>query len=51
MFIKAYTFPVEKVTDVVAIAQMSVMSTPGIFVDGKLVHVGAFENAGAIIHH
>ncbi len=35
---------VEKVTDMVAIARAGVMSTPGISVDGKLVHAGGLPD-------
>ncbi len=36
---------VEKVTDAKAIAQAGVMSTPGVAVDGKLVHAGGLPDA------
>ena len=36
---------VEKVTDAKDIAMAGVMSTPGIAVDGKLVHAGGLPNA------
>jgi small redox-active disulfide protein 2 len=36
---------VEKVTDARSIAMAGVMSTPGISVDGKLVHVGGLPDA------
>jgi len=39
---------VEKVTDIVAIAQMGVMSTPGIAVDGKLVHAGGIPDSSKL---
>ena len=39
---------VEKVTDVKSIAMAGVMSTPGISVDGKLVHAGGLPDAAAI---
>lgn len=31
---------IEKVTDYAAIAQAGVMSTPGVMIEGKLVHAG-----------
>jgi small redox-active disulfide protein 2 len=39
---------VEKVTDAQSIAMAGVMSTPGISVDGKLVHAGGLPDAGKI---
>lgn len=36
---------VEKVTDARSIAMAGVMSTPGIAVDGKLVHAGGLPDA------
>jgi small redox-active disulfide protein 2 len=36
---------VEKVTDAKSIAMAGVMSTPGIAVDGKLVHAGGLPDA------
>lgn len=39
---------VEKVTDMAAIAMAGVMSTPGISVDGKLVHAGGLPDAAAL---
>lgn len=39
---------VEKVTDMVAIAQAGVMSTPGISIDGKLVHTGGLPDAAKL---
>lgn len=39
---------VEKVTDPRAIAMAGVMSTPGITVDGKLVHAGGLPDAGKL---
>ncbi|TCM87120.1 thioredoxin family protein [Rhodovulum steppense] len=36
---------VEKVTDARSIAMAGVMSTPGISVDGKLVHAGGLPDA------
>ena len=36
---------VEKVTDMAAIAKAGVMSTPGISIDGKLVHAGGLPDA------
>lgn len=39
---------VEKVTDARSIAMAGVMSTPGILVDGKLVHAGGLPDAGKL---
>jgi len=39
---------VEKVTDAKSIAMAGVMSTPGISVDGKLVHAGGLPDAGKL---
>ncbi len=39
---------VEKVTDPKAIAMAGVMSTPGIAVDGKLVHSGGLPEAAKL---
>lgn len=39
---------VEKVTDARSIAMAGVMSTPGISVDGKLVHTGDLPDAGKL---
>lgn len=39
---------VEKVTDPKAIAMAGVMSTPGIAVDGKLVHSGGLPDAAKL---
>jgi len=39
---------VEKVTDPAQIAMAGVMSTPGIAVDGKLVHAGGLPDAGKL---
>ncbi len=39
---------VEKVTDAKAIAMAGVMSTPGVSVDGKLVHAGGLPREDAI---
>ncbi len=39
---------VEKVTDARSIAMAGVMSTPGITVDGKLVHAGGLPDAGKL---
>jgi hypothetical protein len=36
---------VEKVSDMAQIAMAGVMSTPGIAVDGKLVHTGGLPDA------
>jgi len=39
---------VEKVSDPKSIAMAGVMSTPGISVDGKLVHAGGLPDAGKL---
>ena len=39
---------VEKVTDPRSIAMAGVMSTPGIAIDGKLVHAGGLPKEGAL---
>ena len=39
---------VEKITDPRAIAMAGVMSTPGISVDGKLVHAGGLPDAAKL---
>ena len=39
---------VEKITDARSIAMAGVMSTPGISVDGKLVHAGGLPDAGKL---
>ncbi|MCO8146523.1 thioredoxin family protein [Rhodovulum tesquicola] len=39
---------VEKVTDARSIAMAGVMSTPGISVDGKLVHAGGLPDAARL---
>lgn len=39
---------VEKVTDPKSIAMAGVMSTPGISVDGKLVHAGGLPDAAKL---
>ena len=39
---------VEKVTDPRAIAMAGVMSTPGVSVDGKLVHAGGLPDAAKL---
>lgn len=39
---------VEKVTDYAAIAGYGAMSTPGIVIDGKLVHAGGIPNAADV---
>lgn len=39
---------VEKITDAKSIAMAGVMSTPGITVDGKLVHAGGLPDAGKL---
>ena len=39
---------VEKVTDAKSIAMAGVMSTPGVSVDGKLVHAGGLPDAAKL---
>ncbi|MBU2487190.1 MAG: thioredoxin family protein [Alphaproteobacteria bacterium] len=39
---------VEKITDARSIAMAGVMSTPGIAVDGKLVHAGGLPDEGKL---
>lgn len=39
---------VEKITDAKSIAMAGVMSTPGISVDGKLVHAGGVPDAAKL---
>jgi len=39
---------IEKVSDPRAIAMAGVMSTPGISVDGKMVHAGGLPDAGKL---
>ena len=39
---------VEKITDAKSIAMAGVMSTPGITVDGKLVHAGGLPDAAKL---
>ena len=39
---------VEKVTDYAAIAMAGVVSTPGVSVNGKLVHAGGLPDAAAL---
>lgn len=39
---------VEKVTDYAQIAMAGVVSTPGIVIDGKLVHSGGLPDAAAL---
>lgn len=39
---------VEKVTDAKSIAMAGVMSTPGISIDGRLVHAGGLPDAGKL---
>jgi small redox-active disulfide protein 2 len=41
---------VEKVTDYGEIARFGIASTPGIVVDGKVVHAGGLPKAEAITH-
>lgn len=36
---------VEKITDMAEIAKAGVMSTPGVSIDGKLVHAGGLPDA------
>lgn len=38
----------EKVTDLAAIAAYGVMSTPGVVIDGRLVHAGGIPDPGKI---
>lgn len=42
------TVEVEKITDAKSIAMAGVMSTPGIAVDGKLVHAGGLPDAAKL---
>jgi small redox-active disulfide protein 2 len=39
---------IEKVTDYAEIAKFGIVSTPGIVVDGKVVHAGGLPKAGAL---
>ena len=39
---------VEKVTDYAEMAMAGIISTPGISIDGKLVHSGGLPDAGAL---
>ena len=39
---------VEKITDAKSIAMAGVMSTPGVAVDGKLVHAGGLPDAAKL---
>jgi small redox-active disulfide protein 2 len=39
---------IEKVTDMAAIVGYGVMSTPGVVVDGKVVHVGGLPKPDAV---
>ncbi len=39
---------VEKITDMAAIAGAGVMSTPGVSIDGKLVHAGGLPDAAKL---
>lgn len=41
---------IEKVTDQKSIAMAGVMSTPGISIDGKLVHTGGLPKEDALIN-
>ena len=38
----------EKITDYAAIAQYGIASTPGVVIDGKVVHAGGLPKAEAI---
>ena len=38
----------EKVTDIAEIMRYGVMSTPGVVVDGKVVHVGSVPGPGQV---
>ncbi|MEW5729893.1 MAG: thioredoxin family protein [Pseudomonadota bacterium] len=38
----------EKVTDMAAIMAHGVMSTPGVVIDGKVVHAGGMPSAAAV---
>ncbi len=40
---------VEKVADARSIAMAGVMSTPGISIEGKLVHAGGLPDAGKLV--
>ncbi len=40
---------IEKVTDMAAILGYGVMSTPGVVLDGKLVHAGGIPQADKVI--
>ncbi len=40
--------PIEKVTDYAALASYGIASTPGIVIDGKVVHAGGLPKAEAI---
>jgi small redox-active disulfide protein 2 len=39
---------IEKVTDYAAIAGFGVMATPGVVIDGKVVHAGGVPGRGAV---
>jgi predicted thioredoxin/glutaredoxin len=39
---------VEKVSDMAEIARSGIMSTPGVVIDGKLVHAGGLPKTDAI---
>ncbi|ABD06354.1 thiol-disulfide isomerase and thioredoxins [Rhodopseudomonas palustris HaA2] len=41
---------IEKVTDYAAIAGYGIVSTPGIVIDGKVVHAGGLPKAEDIAH-
>ncbi len=39
---------IEKVTDMAEILRHGVMSTPGVVIDGKVVHAGGIPSPGAV---
>ena len=45
---KSIAIELEKVEDVAQIAAYGVMSTPGVVVDGKIVHMGGIPSAEAV---
>jgi small redox-active disulfide protein 2 len=45
---KGVAIQVEKVTDMQRIATLGVMSTPGVVVDGRVVHSGSVPSAAKI---